>query len=531
MEFSLRDPSDEETILSEPTENPIPIIPTETIIPSEPLDPSVIDETIIDYTEELEAYMVDFIDFFPEVINSSFQLPTYTNTEVNVIFNDETHTGYFKYHSPFYDQEAHMILQLKKSGTVIEEDLLVTLLSLDSGKNNNRIDINTTVIENINKDEYVSAQISVKGDINGEYVTQHADNQARIRGRGNSTWWLFPKKPYRINFSEDVSIYGMPASKSYVLLAEYSDKSLMRNVVTHKLSSLLSNIHYVVDTRYVEVYINDDYQGVYVLTEQIQLREEKLFFESIPGIYNTGFLIELDMRFYEQNETDGFDWVLLHGYPYNIKSPDPDHQNFTTVHHDYIFEYLIATKIAIEEQDGYEDFIDVDNWIDYFIIQEFVKNVDVGWSSVYMYKEPQGKLTFGPLWDFDLAYGNADYIDYGPENWYGMREYKNHFFRSMMEIPAIRLQFKERLLEIIDLYIPEIISMIHVLHESIRPIANSNFERWNILGSYVWPNPYEVRIANTYEGQILVLIDFIRNRANWLTYAVSTDEYQQGIFD
>jgi spore coat protein CotH len=88
---------------------------------------------------------------------------------------------------------------------------------------------------------------------------------------------------------------------------------------------------------------------------------------------------------------------------------------------------LIATKIAIEQQDGYEDLIDLDNWIDYFIIQEFVKNVDVGWSSVYMYKEPQGKLKFGPVWDFDLAYGNADYIDYGPENWYGMREYKNHF--------------------------------------------------------------------------------------------------------
>jgi hypothetical protein len=258
MEIPLRDPlDDDEVISSEPTQNHTQVDPIDTIIPTEPVDP-----TVIDPIDELTAYMADFIDFFPEVINSSFQLPIYIDTEVKVVFNEETHLGLFNYESPFYDQEVYMKLQLKKHDTMIEEDVLVTLLSLDSGRNNNRIDIYTSVIDGeINRDEYVNAQIVVEGDVNGTYVTQHSDNQARIRGRGNSTWWLFPKKPYRINFSEDVSIYGMPASKSYVLLAEYSDKSLMRNVVTHKLSSLLSNIHYVIDTRYVEVYINNDYQG------------------------------------------------------------------------------------------------------------------------------------------------------------------------------------------------------------------------------------------------------------------------------
>ena len=519
MEFSLREPTKSADIPTHPT-----------VIPTNPVE--VTDPTLTDYTDYLVSMMSDFIDRFPTVINSSFEFPSYEGVTITVKHDDQEHRHAYHYQSPFYDQIIELDIEMKRGSSIVTDQISISLLSLDSGRNNNRMDIYTTTpIDQIQRGIYVDAHIVVEGDVNGVYQTQHADQQARIRGRGNSTWWLFPKKPFRINFSEDVSIYGMPASKSYVLLAEYSDKSLMRNVVTHKLSSLLSHIHYVVQTRYVDIYVNDEYQGVYVLAEQIQIREEKLFFESIPGVFDTGFLIELDQRFYEQNEVDGYDWVLIQGQPYSIKSPDPEHRNFTTVHHDYIFEYLTATRIALEQKQGYEDLIDVDNWIDYFIIQEFVKNVDVGWSSVYMYKEPQGKLTFGPLWDFDLAYGNANYIDYGPANWYGMRQYKNHFFRLMMDIPAIRVQFRDRLLEVIDLYIPEIISMIHVLHESIRTRADENFQRWEILNQYVWPNPYEIQIARTYEGQILALITFINQRANWLSQAVLTESYNLGYFD
>jgi hypothetical protein len=342
---------------------------------------------------------------------------------------------------------------------------------------------------------------------------------------------MFPKKPYRINFSEDTSIFGMPAARNYVLLAEYSDKSLMRNAITHKLSTLLSGIKYKVQTRYVDLYINDEFQGLYVLTEQIENHENKLGLESIPGIYDTGFLIEMDQRLFQQGTNPGFDWLDVRGIPYEIKSPDSDDEAFTTDHHDYIYEYLIATEEALINLGNYEDLIDLDNWIDFFIIQELSKNVDVGWSSIFMYKEKDGKLKFGPLWDFDLAYGNADYIDYGVENWYGMRQYKNRLFKLMMQIPSVRNQFRLRFMEVAELYIPIILDAIPVIAESIRNDANENFVKWNILGFYVWPNPIEVQQANSFTAQTYVLSNYIENRTAWLLDAMMTDDYNNGIFD
>jgi len=221
----------------------------------------------------------------------------------------------------------------------------------------------------------------------------------------------------------------------------------------------------------------------------------------------------------------------VRGIPYEIKSPDSGHKDFTTAHHDYIYEYLLATEIALESKQGYEDLIDLDNWIDYFIIQEFVKNVDVGWSSVFLYKEPNGKLKFGPLWDFDLAYGNANYIDYGPENWYGMREYKNKFFRLMMDIPSVRARYRTRMMEVLDLYIPTIIEALPHISDSIRTQALRNFSKWKILHIYVWPNPIEVLLATNFTSQMYVVKNFVENRSQWLSEALYTDKYNQGNFN
>jgi hypothetical protein len=484
-----------------------------------------------DFTEELLVVMEEVKEIIPTVINHDFLLPMYDDISIETTLDDITYTDEFIYQSPFVDQNLELTITIDKGKTVVEEVIDVILVSQDSGRNKNRIDIDIDIpITEITTETYVDATITVEGEINGMSEVQHVADGARIRGRGNSTQ-MFPKKPYRINFKVDTSIFGMPAARNYVLLAEYSDKSLMRNVVTHKLSSRLSHIEYTLETRYVDVYMNDEYQGLYVLTEQVELHENKLFFESIPGIYDTGFLIELDQRFYEQNQVAGFNWVNVRGIPYEIKSPDSDDEAFDTSHHDYIFEYLIATENALIDQEGYEDLIDIDNWIDFFIIQELSKNVDVGWSSIFMYKEKDGKLKFGPLWDFDLAYGNADYIDYGTENWYGMRQYKNRFFMLMMQIPSVRNLYRLRLMEIAELYIPDILDAIPVIAESIRTDANENFMKWNILGTYVWPNPIEVQQANSFTAQTYVLRNYIDNRLAWLLEAIMTDSYNQGYFD
>lgn len=484
-----------------------------------------------DYTEELTESLATLKAQIPEMINADYEIPIIEGVDVSFKVGDQVYQDLYPYESPFYDIDQQITIILSKGGSKIEEDINIKLISEDSGYNQNRIDLTIDVpLSTVNTIDYVATSVLVKTTKNGVEVIEHETTEAKLRGRGNSTQ-MFPKKPYRLRFDQKTSILGMPASKNYVLLAEYSDKSLMRNVLVHKMSTLMDGIDYSLQTRYVELYVNNQYQGVYVLTEQVEIKEEKLFVESIPGIYNTGFLIELDQRFYEQNEIDGFDWILVRGIPYTIKSPDSDDPNFTTAHHDYIYEYLIEVENRMINQTNYHNLIDIDNWVDYFVIQELVKNVDVGWSSVFMHKAPGEKLMFGPLWDFDLSIGNADYIDYGVENWYGMRSYKNRFFELMMSIPDIRDQFRLRIEYLSEEVLPQILSASLALQASLEDMAARNFEKWQILDTYVWPNPYEVVLAGTFAGQIDVIYRYLQNRTLWMLAEVQTYEYSVGNFE
>jgi hypothetical protein len=238
----------------------------------------------------------------------------------------------------------------------------------------------------------------------------------------------------------------------------------------------------------------------------------------------------MDQHFYDQNREPGFDWIVVRSIPYEVKEPDPEDALYTANHAIYIFEYMIEVENALIAKSGYEGLIDVNNWIDHFIIHELVKNVDVGWSSVFMYKEKDGPLKYGPLWDFDLAIGNADYIDYGPENFYGMRRYKNRMFKLMMEIPEIRTQFTIRYRDFYDNILPEIFELIPVLGESIKPLAQLNFSKWDIMGSYVWPNPWEMWTLETHEEQVDYVTHYLSVRSVWLYHAVDTNAYRNGQF-
>ena len=517
------------TLLGACSENVVDTIETvtETIVETQPTE--ITEE--VDYTDELTQIAQIVISQIPDEVNADFSLPTSEGIEIIYTFGDRVHLEQYDYVSPFVDYTETVSIELKKGISSVTVDKEIFIIALDSGFNENKISLTIDIpIDWVNTEEYVDAEVVVSTKRNGVEITEHQTTEARLRSRGNSTQ-MFPKKPYRLKFNEKTSILGMPASKDYVLLAEYSDKSLMRNVITHKLSTLMDGIDYTLQTRYVDLYVNGSYHGVYVLTEQVENTKDKINITSEPGVYNTGFLIELDQRFYEQNIEDGWDWVVVRGIPYEIKSPDADDPLFTTAHHDYIFEYLIATENALINKSAYSHLIDLDNWIDFFVIQELVKNVDVGWSSVYMHKRQYEPLQFGPLWDFDLAMGNADYIDYGVENWYGMRDYKNRFFQLMMDVPEIRDAFKDRVLDLRLDYIPVILDAVLKLSVSLEDMAERNFERWPILNEYVWPNPSEVLEADTFLEQVDVIYRYLTNRSIWMSEAVFFPSYAEGDFD
>ncbi len=468
----------------------------------------------------------------PEVINADFELPVFENIGVTYELNGKTFIGEYIYESPFYDQDVTLNYTLVKNNQTRDYSVDVRLLSDDSGYNEYRIYITLPQpIDAINKETYMQASVVTGMNKNGLDVIETETDAAQIRGRGNSTWIVYPKKPYRLRFDEDTSIFGMPKANNYVLLAEYADKSLMRNTIVQKMGSLCDTLAYSLETRFVELYINNVYNGLYVLTEQVEFQKNKLDIESIAGTANTGYLMELDMRFFDQMIVPGFDWIVVSGSPYEIKEPKSDDPLYSNIHAQYMFDYITSVEEALTNDFGYESLIDVDAWIDFFIIHELTKNVDVGFSSVYLIKEKDGLLKPGPLWDFDFSLGNADYIDYGPENFYGMKDYKNHLFQLMMNLPEIRLEYRERFNDMFFDELPMIYDMIPVLSESIATKADRNFEKWDIMETYIWPNPYEVMAESTFLGQVSYVEEYLHLRSDWMYETMLEYNYEHGIFD
>ncbi len=476
----------------------------------------------------------DILMQIPDQINSDFKLDIDDSYQVTYELLNQKSEGFFDYVSPFYDQRGTMKITVQKGDSKLDIEKEVTLVSLESGLNETKISINLNVpLSQVNKEDYVLASVKVETKKNDEIVIEHETSEAKLRGRGNSTWFVYEKKPYRLRFDKNTSILGMPAAKNYVLLAEYADKSLIRNAITHKMSSLFTNLDYTIEVRFVELTINNEYLGLYLLTEQVENHPNKLNLDSTPGVLDTDYLFELDMRFFEQNVEPGYDWFLDDRHAYQIKDPDPDELAYTKNHAAYLESYLAELEDALAAKSGYEAYIDVDNAVDYFLVHEILKSVDVGWSSVFMIKHKGGHLSFGPLWDFDFAYGNTNYNNYGdgPEGWYGMRDGKNRIFELMMQIPAIRTKFAVRFEMYYNEILPLMAELIPVLSSSITEMANRNFKRWPILKSYVWPNPQAILELDTHKKQVDFVINFLLYRSNWINEHIDGSSYHYGYFD
>ncbi|MDO9628381.1 MAG: CotH kinase family protein [Acholeplasmataceae bacterium] len=485
----------------------------------------------IDYTEEIKALAKIIDESVPEVVNSNFSLPVENHYDITYTFGDSIFTNEFIYESPFFDRDATLEYKIKRGVTELTFTTEFRHLSLESGYNNTKIYLTLPVpLGQVGKEDYVQTNVRVETKKNSVGVIEHETAAAQLRGRGNSTWFLSDKKPYRLRFDENTSILGMPEAKNYVLLAEFADKSLMRNVITQKMVSLMDDLPYSLETRFVELYVNDDYRGVYVLTEHVEVHKNKFMIESIPGEINTGYFFEMDQRFYDHDIIPGWDWFVVRGVPYEIKDPDSDDLNFTSGHATYIKAYVEMVENMLIAKSNYQSYINLDNWIAHFIVHEFVKNVDVGWSSVFMYKEKDGPLQYGPLWDFDLAYGNADYIDYGPEGFYGMRQHKNRMFKLMMDILEVRLLYRERYNDFYLDVLPQVLEMIPVLAESISNMAHRNFLKWDIMNRYIWPNPWEVLAETTHQGQVQYVMSFMNQRAEWMLNEINNQAFYYGQF-
>ena len=375
------------------------------------------------------------------------------------------------------------------------------------------------------------------------------DGQISIEIRGSSSQ-MFPKKQYALETQDidgenlNVSILGMPAENDWILYAPYSDKSLLRNFLAYELARNMGR--YASRTRFCELVINGDYKGLYIFMEKIKRDNNRVDIskldpdETIGDDLTGGYILKVDKWDGENN--DGW-WSAsplpeYDGTWYQYHYPEPD--NIVDEQKDYInnyitdFELLIAGESYNDPNAGYYDQVNLESFIDVSLMSEISKNVDAYRLSAFMYKykdSEDGRLTMGPIWDYNLAFGNADYYEgWDPAGWQMDVELGGDGFKipfwwyRIWNDETFRNAFNQRWQELRQTVFSEeyIMNMIDSTIAIIDEAQIRNFQRWPILDQYIWPNAY---VGGSYENEIDYLTDWITARLDWMDeQAMSEDD-------
>ncbi|MCC8118874.1 MAG: CotH kinase family protein [Bacteroidales bacterium] len=376
-----------------------------------------------------------------------------------------------------------------------------------------KIEINTAGGAPItSKEDYIDCTVAV----DSPYDEWDFEAEAGIRGRGNSSWLWYDKKPYRIKLKKKASIMGMPEGKSWVLLANYRDPTHLMNTYVFVLGKMLG-LPYTNDTRYAEVTLNGDYIGLYQVTEQVQQGKGRVNVDEAAG-----YLIQLDADdgpYYSPEATDNF-WSSVYEMPVCVKNPDePTAEQLKQVKNDLRdLEYAIMGG----DYDDIKAELDVQSMIDFLIIQELVYNVELDAPrSMYMHRDIDGDLWhMGPLWDFDAGYD----FDWG-QMYTG-----HHYFDSYKELV---LGTKPTRHEGTIYWVPEFFSDLFY----IRAFVEDYQARWTQIRSLVnaaWQetlryvdydamqrNADRWPIDHSYSTEITKMGNWLKNRANYLDTVIA----------
>lgn len=364
------------------------------------------------------------------------------------------------------------------------------------------------------------------------------DGKISIEIRGASSQ-LFPKKSFTIETQTDsgtnnnVALLGMPRENDWVLYAPYSDKSLLRNVISYKVYEKMG--HWAPRTRYIDLYINEDYRGIYVLTEKIKQDKNrvdiaKLTVEDVSDTdISGGYILQIDrvdnLLFNEFWTSPVYSPIA--GFPQNtFEYSDPDFDELSPSQSSYIrswindLDALLASNGYQDKNSGYRAYLDIESFVDYLIFHEFVKDVDAYRLSTFFYKASDlngGKLHAGPPWDYNLTFGNMDYGGdiHQTYNWMYPKTAGRYWWPRLLNDPWFENEVYCRW-DILkqDLYNED--HMHHLMDSSIQVMDLSigpNFERWPVLGEWVWPNYF---VAETYEEEIAFVQDWISDRLQWM---------------
>lgn len=363
------------------------------------------------------------------------------------------------------------------------------------------------------KEDYIKAIITLEArNEKGEIVEKLLETETEIRGRGNSTWGM-NKKPYRLKLTKSNEILGMPKSKHWVLLANYSDKTLIRNELAFEISRRMG-FTYTPRMKHVDVILNDDYIGSYMLGEHIRVDKNRVNIAEL-GASDTnitgGYLLEIDERKSEPV------WFVTNkaGMTFCVNTPEdiPSNQKEYISNHIQNIEDILYSENEVNTISELPKHLDIKTFIDYLLLNEVSKNVDGNLRlSTFVYKnKDDDKLYFGPVWDYDIAFGNVDYYDC--EKTYGWYARTSEWYQRFFSYPEFSQMVSNRWKELRGNELNNLSPFIDSLAEKMEISQSKNFKRWPILDEWVWPNAV---VTGSYEGEVNYLKRWLTDRLNWM---------------
>ena len=366
------------------------------------------------------------------------------------------------------------------------------------------------------KDHYVNAAFRFEDPSRFYTDEESLELTGRIKGRGNTTWGM-PKRPYRIKLDEKAHVFSRWGNKDWILLANYSDKTLLRNIMAMEISRICG-MSWTPLMLSVEVYLNGQYQGVYAFSDHKEVAGHRVNIEvATETDLEGGYYLELEEA---MDEPVCFKTV----WDTPVMFHEPEYP--TEAQQRYVKEWFDNFERALERVQGqhdyaYRSYIDVPSFINYYIIQEITKNPDGNVrKSTYLTKEKGKKLEMYHVWDFDITLGNCDYTNFEkPEGWQ-MRYVK--WYNQLFFDPAFKKAVVDRWNELYPALLTQVPAFLDRQYALMDGAEARNFDRWQILGVKVWPNYY---YFPTYEQEYDFLKDFYADRLAWLNGMINSDQF------
>ena len=440
-----------------------------------------------------------------------------------------------------YDAEQNLLMSKKATIHVIE----------NTGYPNIHIDTNGVEIQD--KENYVNMTLSTD-NCDPKYVINNLAGGIRFRGNGTMT---YPKKAYRVKFSSKANLFGLNdnlKAKSWVLLADYADQSMMRNATALYMGNSLLNYsnNYASDYKHVNVYMNNEYQGVYLLAEQQQANAKRVAVNEAADNYtgtDIGYLLELDSYAKEEdyyfeignNWGDTVSGVNLPRKAYTIKTDvyDSAQVNYAKKYLGNVYSAFMKAvngqglKVLDDEHnlidspydnqfDTLNSMIDLESVFKMYVLHELIKTVDVGFSSFYMFVDfsktsKYPRLTFGAPWDFDWSSGNVNESPYTTsQGAYNSTNFGhlNPWFFMLSKTDFFSTMVKKYYKVFLDSGILE--GAINQANYEAVAFASEfarNYEKWETLGTIIYKyTPDSVKSYKVHKDAVDALVNWLNKR-------------------